>query len=52
MARLTRVEVFVADDIALGHVMNRTMRRCFLLGDDPFSGTTYLTTVGCGSIPS
>ncbi len=38
MARLARVEVFGADEIAIVHVMNRTVRRCFLLGDDPFTG--------------
>ena len=38
MARLTRVEVFVADEIAVVHVMNRTVRRCLLLGDDPVTG--------------
>ena len=32
MARLARVEVFAADEIAIVHVMNRTVRRCFLLG--------------------
>ena len=31
MARLARVEVFAADEIAIVHVMNRTVRRCFLL---------------------
>ena len=38
MARLARVEVFAADEIAIVHVMNRTVRRCFLLGDDLDSG--------------
>jgi hypothetical protein len=28
MARLARVEVFAADEIAIVHVMNRTVRRC------------------------
>ena len=37
MARLARVEVFAADEIAIVHVMNRTVRRCFLPGDDPVS---------------
>jgi hypothetical protein len=41
MARLARVEVFAADEIAIVHVMNRTVRRCFLLGDDPVSGKNY-----------
>ena len=41
MARLARVEVFAADEIAIVHVMNRTVRRCFLLGDDQFTGKNY-----------
>ena len=35
MARLARVEVFAPDEIAIVHVLNRTVRRCFLLGNDP-----------------
>ena len=38
MARFARVEVFAADEIAIVHVMNRTVRRCFLLGFDPITG--------------
>lgn len=41
MARLARAEVFAADEIAIVHVMNRTVRRCFLLGDDPVTGKNY-----------
>ena len=41
MARLARVEVCAADEIAIVHVMNRTVRRCFLLGDDPVSGKNF-----------
>ena len=41
MARLARVEVVAADEIAIVHVMNRTVRRCFLLGDDPVSGKNF-----------
>ena len=41
MARLARVEVFAADEIAIVHVMNRTVRRCFRLGDDPVSGKNF-----------
>ena len=41
MARRARVEVFAADEIAVVHVMNRTVRRCFLLGDDPVSGKNF-----------
>ena len=41
MARLARVAVFAVDEIAIVHVTNRAMRRCFLLGDDPVSGKNY-----------
>jgi hypothetical protein len=41
MARMARVEVFASDEIAIVHVMNRTVRRCFLLGEDPVSGKNY-----------
>lgn len=35
MARLARAEIFASDEIAIVHVTNRVVRRCFLLGDDP-----------------
>ena len=38
MARLARVEVFSPDEVAIVHVMNRVVRRCFLLGNDPVTG--------------
>ena len=41
MARTARVEVFAADEVAIVHVMNQTVRRCFLLGDDPVTGENY-----------
>ncbi|MEJ7595455.1 MAG: hypothetical protein WKF77_28400 [Planctomycetaceae bacterium] len=41
MARLARVEVFAADEIAVVHVMARTVRRCFLLGVDGVTGKNY-----------
>ena len=41
MARLARAEVFAADEVAIVHVMNRTVRRCFLLGEDVFTGKNY-----------
>ena len=41
MARLARVEVFSPDEIAIVHVMNRVVRRCFLLGNDPVTGRNY-----------
>ncbi|MGV3483563.1 MAG: transposase [Planctomycetaceae bacterium] len=41
MARLARTEVFDPHDIAVVHVMNRVVRRCYLLGDDPVSGKNF-----------
>jgi REP element-mobilizing transposase RayT len=41
MARLARIEVFEADEIAIVHVMNRTVRRCFLMGEDRLTGKNY-----------
>jgi REP element-mobilizing transposase RayT len=41
MARLARVEVLASDEVAIVQVMNRTVRRCFLLGDDAVSGKNY-----------
>jgi hypothetical protein len=41
MARLARAEVFAPDEIAVVHVMNRVVRRCFLMGDDPLTGKNY-----------
>ncbi len=41
MARLARVEVFAPDEVAVVHVLNRTVRRCFLMGDDPLTGKNY-----------
>ena len=41
MARTKREDVFSPHDIAIAHVMNRTSRRCFLLGDDPLTGRNY-----------
>ena len=41
MARLARAEVFGPSGIATVHVMNRVVRRCFLMGDDPVSGKHF-----------
>lgn len=41
MSRLARVEVFSADEIAIVHVMNRTVRRCFLMGEDELSKKNF-----------
>ncbi len=38
MARMARAEVFAPDQVAVVGVMNRVVRRCYLLGDDPVSG--------------
>ena len=37
MTRLSRAEVFSHDEVAIVHVMNRVVRRCFLPGDDPLT---------------
>lgn len=41
MARLARCEVFDPNEVNLVHCINRTVRRCFLLGDDAFSGKNF-----------
>ena len=41
MARMARAEVFAPGEVAVVHVMNRVVRRCDLLGDDPVSGKNY-----------
>ncbi len=41
MARLARAEVFDPREVAICHVMNRTVRRCFLFGDDPVTGKNF-----------
>jgi hypothetical protein len=41
MARMARSEVFAPDEVAVVHVMNRVVRRCYLLGNDPVSGKNY-----------
>jgi hypothetical protein len=38
---MARAEVFAPDEIAVVHVMNRVVRRCFLLGNDPVTGNNY-----------
>ena len=41
MAKLAREELFSPDEIACVHVMNRAVRRCFLMGDDPVTGKNF-----------
>ena len=36
-----RGPTLATDAVAIVHVMNRTSRRCFLLGDDPLTGKNY-----------
>jgi REP element-mobilizing transposase RayT len=41
VARLARSEVFAADEVAVVHVMNRVVRRCFLMGTDEATGKNF-----------
>ena len=41
MARVARVVAFASDEIATIHVMNRVVRRCFLMGIDELTGKNY-----------
>ncbi len=41
MARRKRSDIFVADEVAVVHVMNRAVRGLFLLGEDPVSKKNY-----------
>ena len=41
MSRLARCEVIDPNEITIAHVINRTVRRCFLFGDDPLSGKNF-----------
>ncbi len=41
MTRVIREEVFSPDEIACVHVMNRAVRRCFLMGYDPVHGKNF-----------
>jgi hypothetical protein len=40
-ARISRVEIFAPDEVAIVHCINRTVRRCYLLGDDPVTGKNF-----------
>lgn len=41
MARSARCEVFEAEEVGVYHVYNRVVRRCFLWGTDPLTGTDF-----------
>lgn len=41
MARTARSEVFDPREVAIAHVIQRCVRRCFLMGNDPDSGRNF-----------
>jgi len=41
MARLARSEVLDPNEVAVAHVYNRTVRKCFLMDDDAVSGRNF-----------
>jgi len=41
MARLARSEVLDPNEVAVTHLYNRTVRKCFLMGDDAVSGKSF-----------
>ena len=41
MARIIRAEIFNPREIAVLHLCARVCRRCFLLGDDPFTQKNF-----------
>ena len=41
MARLPRAEVLDPAQVEIVHAVNRTVRRCFLMGDDNYSGKNF-----------
>ena len=51
MARLPRAEVFDPNEVAVAHVFNRTVRRCFLMGMTLFQGRTSTTGTFPRDIP-
>ena len=41
MARLARADIFDPAEVSVVHCINRCVRRCFLCGDDPYTGRNY-----------
>ena len=41
MARLARAEIFDPNEVTVLHVIDRVVRRCFLLGFDSVSGKNF-----------
>ena len=44
MARMARAEVCAPDEVAVVHVMNRVVRRCYLLGNCPLGHTRVIAS--------
>ena len=38
---MARAEVSAPDEVAVVNIMNREVRHCYLLGDEPVSGKNY-----------
>lgn len=45
MVRLARRETIDPQEVVVDHVCNRTVRKCFLMGEDEFVGS--LSPTGC-----
>jgi REP element-mobilizing transposase RayT len=41
MSRMSRAEIFDPNKVAIGHFYTRTVRRCFLMGEDPVSSKNF-----------
>ncbi len=41
MVRMSRAEVLDPQEVAIAHVFTRTVRRCFLFGQDPLTGKNF-----------
>ena len=41
MARLARADLFDPTEVSVVHCINRCVRRCFLCGDDPYTGRNF-----------
>ena len=41
MARLARADVFDPHKVSVFHCIQRCVRRCFLCGDDPYTGRNF-----------
>lgn len=41
MARVARADIFDPAEVSVVHCINRCVRRCFLCGDDPYTGRNF-----------